>query len=240
MGTEKIGLMKEVVVFAYNFPHRKTQDFLFHLFACGIKVNHVFAADAVKLDIPPSEVRTKIRHCTQLHPSDVAKSIGAQYHQVPHQGSQINTLIEEINPEIGIIAGARILKADVINGFRNGIINFHPGLIPEARGLDALLWSIRNDISLGVTSHLIDERVDAGKILERRIIDLQEDDTIFDLSERLYEIQLEMLPLAIDRAQESMTEDVDFESGTYNRKMNGDMERETIAMLPKYLERRLS
>ena len=148
--------MKEVVVFAYNFPHRKTQDFLFHLFACGIKVNHVFAADAVKLDIPPSEVRTKIRHCTPLHPSDVAKSIGAQYHQVPHQGSQINALIEEINPEIGIIAGARILKADVINGFRNGIINFHPGMIPEARGLDALLWTIRNDISLGVTSHLID------------------------------------------------------------------------------------
>ena len=240
MGTEKIGLMKEIVVFAYNFPHRKTQDFLFHLFACGIKVNHVFAADAVKLDIPPSEVRTKIRHCTQLDPSDVAKSIGAQYHQVPHQGSQINALIEEINPEIGIIAGARILKADVINGFRNGIINFHPGMIPEARGLDALLWSIRNDISLGVTSHLIDERVEAGKILERRTIDLHEDDTIFDLSERLYELQLEMLPLAIDRAQESMTEDVDFESGTYNRKMNGEMERETVAMLPKYLERRLS
>ena len=232
--------MKEVVVFAYNFPHRKTQDFLFHLFACGIKVGHVFAADAVELDIPPSEVRTKIRHCTPLHPSDVAKSIGAQYHQVPHQGSQINALIEEINPEIGIIAGARILKADVINGFRNGIINFHPGMIPEARGLDALLWSIRNDISLGVTSHLIDERVEAGKILERRTIDLHEDDTIFDLSERLYELQLEMLPLAIDRAQESMTEDVDFESGTYNRKMNGEMERETVAMLPKYLERRLS
>ena len=232
--------MKEVVVFAYNFPHRKTQDFLFHLFACGIKVGHVFAADAVELDIPPSEVRTKIRHCTPLHPSDVAKSIGAQYHQVPHQGSQINALIEEINPEIGIIAGARILKADVINGFRNGIINFHPGMIPEARGLDALLWSIRNDVSLGVTSHLINERVDAGKILERRTIDLHEDDTIFDLSERLYELQLEMLPLAIDRAQESMTEDVDFESGTYNRKMNGDMERETVAMLSKYLERRLS
>ena len=91
-------LMKEIVVFAYNFPHRKTQDFLFHLFACGIKINHVFAADAVKLDIPPSEVRTKVRHCTPLHPSDVAKSIGAQYHQVPHQGSQINALIEEINP----------------------------------------------------------------------------------------------------------------------------------------------
>ena len=115
--------MKGVVVFAYNFPHRKTQDFLFHLFGCGIKVNHVFAADAVKLDILPSEVRTKIRHSTPLHPSDVSKAIGAEYHQVPHRGAQINALIEEINLEIGIIAGARILQADVINGFSDGIIN---------------------------------------------------------------------------------------------------------------------
>jgi len=232
--------MKEVIVFAYNFPHRKTQDFLFHLFASGIKVNHVFAADAVKLDIPPSEVRTKIRHRTPLNPPDVAKAIGAEYHQVSHEGSQINALIEAIKPGMGIIAGARILEADVINGFSNGIINFHPGLIPEARGLDALLWSIRNDIPLGVTSHLIDERVDAGRILERRVIDLHEDDTIFDLSERLYETQLEMLIGAIDSAQKSMTEEVDFKAGTYNRKMNGDMERETIAMLPEYLKRNLS
>ena len=232
--------MKGIVVFAYNFPHRKTQDFLFHLFANGIEVSHVFAADAVKLDISPSEVRTKVRHLTPLNPSDVAKAIGAEYHQVPHKGSHINALIEEIKPEIGIIAGARILEADVINGFSNGIINFHPGLIPEARGLDALLWSIRNDIPLGVTSHLIDERVDAGRILERRVIDLHEDDAIFDLSERLYETQLEMLPYAIDRAYNSMTEEVDFKAGNYNRKMNGDMERETVTMLSDYLERNLA
>ena len=82
--------------------------------------------------------------------------------------------------------------------------------------------------------------MDAGKILERRTIDLHEDDTIFDLSERLYETQLEMLPSAIDRTQKALTEDVDFESGAYNRKMSGDMERETVAMLPQYLERKLS
>ena len=231
--------MKGIVVFAYNFPHRKTQDFLFHLFANGIEVSHVFAADAVRLDIPPPEVRTKIRHLTPLNPSDVAEAIGADYHQVAHRGSQINTLIEEIKPEIGIIAGARILEADVINGFSNGIINFHPGLIPEARGLDALLWSIRNDIPLGVTSHLIDERVDAGRILERRVIDLHEDDTILDLSEKLYETQLEMLPDAIDRAYNSIIEEVDFKAGNYNRKMNGEMERETVNMLSGYLERNL-
>ena len=67
--------MKEVVVFAYNFPHKKTQDFLFRLFASEVRVSHVFAADAVKLDIPPSEVRTKIRHCTPLYPADVAKAM---------------------------------------------------------------------------------------------------------------------------------------------------------------------
>ena len=67
-----------------------------------------------------------------------------------------------------MIAGARILKRPVIDRFSIGIINFHPGLIPEARGLDALLWSIRGDLPLGVTSHLIDERVDASSEAARQ------------------------------------------------------------------------
>ena len=40
-----------VVVLAYNFPHRKTQDFLFRLFAEGVSVGHVLAADPVKLKV---------------------------------------------------------------------------------------------------------------------------------------------------------------------------------------------
>ena len=226
-----------IVVFAYNFPHRKTQDFLFRLQVEGFRVSHVLAADPVKLNIPPSEVRTKLRHCGLVHPREVAGAVGAEYVVVPHAGEEIAEILDGIGPGLGVIAGARILKRPVIDRFSIGIINFHPGLIPEARGLDALLWSIRGDLPLGVTSHLIDERVDAGRILERREIPLHADDTIFDLSERLYEVQIEMLRSSVAAAREGRWEDLDYGGTAYNRKMSGDDERATLDELPAYLQR---
>ncbi|MFP6875011.1 MAG: formyltransferase family protein [Verrucomicrobiales bacterium] len=228
---------ESVVVFAYNFPHRKTQDFLFRLLAEKIRVSDVLAADPVKLNIPSGEVRTKVRHSGLIHPGKVAAAIGARYHVLAHRGAEIVDLLSEIRPSIGVIAGARILKRDVIGLFDKGIINFHPGLIPEARGLDALLWSVRNAIPLGITSHLIDHRVDAGRILERREITLHHDDNVFDLSERLYETQMDMLSEAIERTSSSQWEEIDYASSACNTKMTGQEERETVELLPSYLQR---
>ncbi len=227
-----------VVLFAYNFPHRKTQDFLFRLLAEGVPVGHVLAADPVKLAIPPSEVRSKLRHTALLEPRKVAEAVGARYHVVPHKGAELENLLDEIRPVLGIIAGARILKPAVLERFSTGIVNFHPGLIPETRGLDALFWSIYRDHPLGVTSHLIDHRVDAGRLLERRTLPLHRDDTIFDLSERLYEAQIEMLVPAIERSLAGQWVEIDYAGSEYNRKMPGELEREVLGMLPDYLARR--
>lgn len=238
MSKDALAMTDSVVVLAYNFPHRKTQDFLFRLFAEGIRVEHVLAADPVKLNVPPSSIRSKLRHGALIDPEKVAKAIGANYHVVPHQGDRISTLLDEIKPTIGVISGARILKRPVIDRFSTGIINFHPGLIPEVRGLDAFFWSICKDVPLGVTSHLIDHRVDAGRILERREIPLGTEDTIFDLSERLYETQIEMLVTAIGRARAGEWEQINYESTEYNRKMPAELEAEIVELLPAYLEHR--
>jgi phosphoribosylglycinamide formyltransferase-1 len=117
---------------------------------------------------------------------------------VEHNSGEALEILDQLDPEIGLIAGARILSAEVIQRFKKGIINFHIGLIPETRGLDSLQWSIYKGLPLGNTSHLIDERVDAGWIIERRILPEYSDDTLFDLSERLHQCQLERFSSTID------------------------------------------
>ena len=169
-----------LAVFCYNFPHKKSQDFIIRLFLEGIKVVCVFAADPVELNIPPASIRTKIRHIGLLHPRYIAERLGIEYFVAPHNSSEVITKIKDNNLNLGIIAGARILKAPVIESFSKGIINFHPGLIPEARGLDAMLWSIYKSIPLGVTAHLIDENIDAGYILLKEKIFINPDDTLLD------------------------------------------------------------
>ena len=44
--------------------------------------------------------------------------------------------------DLGIIAGSRIIKKKVINEFKIGILNMHPGLLPLNRGLDTHKWAV--------------------------------------------------------------------------------------------------
>ncbi|HLE97194.1 MAG TPA: formyltransferase family protein [Candidatus Thermoplasmatota archaeon] len=226
-------MARDVVVLAYNFPHRKTQDFLFRLHVEGFRVAGVVAADAVELGIPPAAVRTKVRHGGLVHPKAVAARLGMPYGVAAHDGDEAARLLKASGAEVGVIAGARILPKRIIDLVPKGIVNFHPGLIPEARGLDAMLWSVRAGLPLGVTAHLVDERVDAGRVLVRHRIPVHPDDTAFDLSERLYETQLDLLRPAVEAALDGKGETVP-KGSSYNRKMPPEMERETVAMVPEY------
>lgn len=230
-----------IVVFAYDFEHKKTQDILLRLFLEEIPVHMVVGAPRVDLGVSEARIRTKVRHRGYVHPRRVAERIGARYAAVPHDGPEILDLLGSLEPDLGIVAGARILSADVIDTFGIGIINLHPGLIPEVRGLDAMLWAIHDDQPQGVTAHLIDKYVDAGNILERRRIPLHRDDTAFDLQERLYEMQLDMLEPAVRAALEDegtgrVTETAD-RSVPYHRRMSRELMEETLGRLPDYLER---
>ncbi len=231
----------QLVVFAYNFPHKKTQDVLLRLWLESYPVAAVLACDPVELNIPAPTVRTKLRHAALVHPKVVAERVGAPYHVVPHNAPEAVALLEALRPDLGVIAGARILQKPVINAFRIGIINFHPGLIPEARGLDAMLWSIHRNLPLGVTAHLVDHRVDAGSILLRQRIAIQAGDTALDLSNRLYEAQLDLLKPAIAAAVQSAGKRealmaVDPNSA-HNKKMPGELEQATLRAIPDYVRR---
>lgn len=225
-----------IALFAYDFPHKKTQDILTRLFFEGFNVWGIFAAPYTPLGIPEPSVRTKVRHSALLHPKKIAQRIGANYYVFPHESEHIVDLINKYKLDLGIIAGARILPEVIIDSFKCGIINFHPGLIPEIRGLDAMLWSIYWGVPLGVTAHIIDKRVDAGTIISREIIPIYYDDTLFDLSERLYEKQLEMISEAIVSVLTGKGYEAEI-SSPYNKKMSAELERRTVKMFPGYKRR---
>lgn len=224
----KIGL------FAYNFPHKKTQDFVARLLFEGYQIDAILAADPVELSVPHSAIKSKVRHQAMMHPADIARSLDVPYYVVRHNSDEAVRIVQERGLELGIIAGARILKPAIIEAFPNGIINYHPGLIPESRGLDALFWSIHNNVPPGVTSHLIDKGIDAGLVLERRLINLYGDDTLFDLSERLYEVQLDMIDASIKLAMAGQGRPL-LEDSAYHRKMEPEHELQLEQKLPAWL-----
>ena len=228
---------KKLIVFAYNFPHRKTQDFILRLLIEKIPITCIIAADKVKLNIPPSSIKYKIRHQGFVHPKTIADRFGIRYEVAHHNSESCQLLIDEIKPEIGIIAGARILKSHIIERFPKGIINFHPGDIPGARGLDGLQWSICKDVPLAVTSHIINKQIDSGKVLMKKQLDVYPDDTIFDLSERMYETQLDMIHPSFESLINQSFEEVVDNNSPYNRKMPPDIEQKVLLKVDDYIEK---
>lgn len=201
------------IVFGYNFPHKKTQDFLQRLVLLGAKPALVLLADPVKLHLPPAALRTKPRHGDLIHPQKICDRFGLPSRVMDHTSDDCVELLREHRAQVGIVAGARILPRKVIDCFEVGVVNFHPGLIPEVRGLDALPWALHLGLPLGVTAHLIDHKVDAGRIIQQQTITEYVDDTLIDLSLRLYETQLQMLEPTLEAVVSHPSESFELVTG---------------------------
>lgn len=224
-----------IVLFAYDFPHRKSHDFMLSLFLHSFEVDCVIGAPRVNLGGLRPSTRVKPRLNPGMSPRHLCEKLGYEYVVVPHGSAECIQLLKERRLAIGLVAGARILPPSVIELFSKGIVNFHPGLIPEARGLDAMQWSLTNQIPLGVTAHYIDKRVDAGRIIEKRQISLYEDDTLIDLSLRLYETQVEMLPEVLSACIENDPASLpSVGKSKPNKKMPEELEKQLSYALAKY------
>lgn len=228
----------KIAVFAYNFPHKKSQDIITRIILEGYEISCVFACDSVDLKQPQQSLRVKPRHTGLVDTKRVCDQFGIPFFNLPHNDPEVIEIIKKNEIDLGIIAGARILKKNTIDVFKVGILNVHPGVLPYVRGLDTLKWSIYNDHPIGVTAHLIDEKVDAGRIIRVKEVGLYSDDTLIDISLRLYETGVDMLKESIADLQSKDTRDfipVDLSYG-YNKLMTSDKE----SMIPDLLKQRLA
>lgn len=155
-----------LVVFGYAFPHRKTQDFLVELVTAGYRDLTVIAAPMKALALADNNryFPTGLRRERPLETSALCHALGLQYHEVPHDDIEaVAGIAAGSGARTAIISGARILKRGVIDCFPDGVVNFHPGKLPETAGLDLFYYTILRNIPLGITAHYIDHRVDAGR-----------------------------------------------------------------------------
>jgi methionyl-tRNA formyltransferase len=87
--------------------------------------------------------------------------------------------IKSLEPDLIISAYFnQILKSEVIEIPKLGILNVHPGILPFYRGAMAYFWVLKNQEKYGgVTVHLIDEGIDTGKVLGQKSFLLRKGDT---------------------------------------------------------------
>lgn len=213
-------------LFVYDFPHKKSFDFLMTILSeveCKVIL---FATPKKKLNLGIVKLRSEPSFVEQKNinlESIVKKFHNVEYFKVDHSNhSEIESLIKRYDIKLGIIAGARIISASVIDLFKHGIVNFHPGSLPETAGLDSLYYTIKNNVALGVTAHFINSKVDEGERIFFYETPIKLSDTLEVLEKNNYISQLNSLVLFLNKyiANSIVTEKI------VRPKKNSPMEKE--------------
>ena len=177
--------MKNIDLLTYDCPHRKTSDILFELIVNGYNINRVYAAPLIDLGLKPDIVKMSANACYNIHTAEICAKFKIPYIVKPHADIEGGNL--------GIIGGARILPDHVIQKYSIGIINIHPGLLPNNRGLDNIKWALYHDMPQGLTVHFIDKYVDRGQIILKKKVPVYDDDKIYHIHQRLVSMQPKVL-----------------------------------------------
>ena len=182
---------KPLIIFGYAFPHRKTYDFINIL--CDLGFKNIIVIGAPKVQLSHNEKIKKIDNynINEYCVKSLCRSLEIRFEECAHDNfKKISKIINEVKAKTAIISGARIIKREIIELFKEGIINFHPGKIPETSGLDSFYYTIKNNCKMGVTVHLIDHKVDAGKFIFFESLNVEPGQSIELIKDNLYNTQL--------------------------------------------------
>ena len=94
----------------------------------------------------------------------------------------------------------KILSPDFIKKFKGKILNIHPSLLPKYKGLNTHARAIKNkDKYSGCTVHLVNAKLDSGKIILQKKIKIFKKDTVFKLKKRVQKQEYKLYPKAISK-----------------------------------------
>lgn len=132
---------------------------------------------------------------------------------VAKEQAEVLEELEKSEAEIIVLAGyMKVLSPDIIDRYRNRIINIHPSLIPKYCGKG--FYGIRvhraviegGETESGATVHYVDEGVDTGSIILQEKVPVEAGDTPEELAARVlkteHRILAEGLKIAIDNLKE--------------------------------------
>ena len=108
-------------------------------------------------------------------------------------GDECVRILARLALDIAVIGCAGILCTPVFEIPRFGVLNVHPGLVPDYRGNSTVEWSVLEGADVGVTLHFIDAGIDTGPVIAQRTVPVQDGDDFAKLSRRVGDAGIDLL-----------------------------------------------
>lgn len=115
-----------------------------------------------------------------------------------HNADRSAALVRELGLDLLVNGGTpRIITEKLLSAPAVGVLNAHPGLLPEFRGCTAVEWAVYLDEPVGVTVHFMDQGIDEGPVVVRERVALEASDRYVDLRVKAYSLWAQLLPRAV-------------------------------------------
>ena len=114
---------------------------------------------------------------------------------------KIKKMLKKNNIYLICLAGfMKILSKSFIKYFKGKILNIHPSLLPKYKGLNTHKRVIKNNERFtGCTVHVVNSKLDSGKIILQKKIKILKKDNESSLSKRVLKIENLIYPKAIKK-----------------------------------------
>ena len=117
-----------------------------------------------------------------------------------HSSEASAQFVEDSNIDLLVNVGTpRILKKNILNAPKIGIVNCHPGLLPNFRGCTCVEWAIYKNEKIGNTVHLMSEKIDEGPILIQESLLFKKSDQYHDVRTKVYKHGFELMARGIKK-----------------------------------------
>ncbi|MFQ5628861.1 MAG: methionyl-tRNA formyltransferase [bacterium] len=102
------------------------------------------------------------------------------------QSPEFLQALKNLDADLFIVVAFKILPKEVFEIPHRGTINLHASLLPKYRGAAPINWAlIHGEKETGVTTFVIDEKVDTGALLLQKTTPIGENETFGELNTRL-------------------------------------------------------
>jgi len=113
-------------------------------------------------------------------------------------------VLDKYKVDLVVLAGyLSILSPDIVDRYKNRIINIHPSLIPAFCGKGYYGEKVHKAVLdygvrvTGATVHFVDYGTDTGPIILQRPVMVEQDDDVSSLAKRVLKVEHELLPEAV-------------------------------------------
>ena len=148
----------------------------------------------IKLIISNSKKAKGLRYSTQYNIEKKIVNFNNNFAE-----NKILNYINKKNIKFICLAGfMKILSKNFIKKFKGKIVNIHPSLLPNYKGLNTYKRALKNKEKFtGCTVHYVSAKLDSGKIILQKKVKIIKKDTANSLKKKILEKEHQLYPSAI-------------------------------------------